>query len=225
MERSHRLPAGQFGEIRTLKLSAAFECLLHGNFVGVLNVAAGGDAGGNASDFNPRRLEEPRNVRRRAFALHRGIGGENELVHAAGLDPAGQAGDAQLVGPDTVQRRESTVQYVIDPAVVTRFFDGRDVRGLFDHANQPLIPIGIRAINAGINVGDVVAHRAEVKAGFELPNGVGELVRVFVGRTKDVEREALRGLAAHAGKLLELVNQASQRLGKSGQRVPRSNYG
>ena len=39
-----------------LQFVAALQGLLHGDFVGIFDVAAGGNAGGNAGDFDTRRL-------------------------------------------------------------------------------------------------------------------------------------------------------------------------
>ena len=76
--------------------------------------------------------------------------------------------------------------------------------------------VGLRAIDAGIDVGDVVADRAQVQAGLHLADGVGEQFGVFVAGAQDVKGEALRRLAAHAGQLLQFFNQSSHRLGESG---------
>ena len=57
---------------------------------------------------------------------------------------------------------------------------------------------------------------AQAKAGLHLANGVGQQFGIFVAGAQDVKREALRGLAAHAGQLLQFFNQSSHGLGKSG---------
>jgi len=193
-----------------------------GDFVGVLDVAADGNSGGNPRDPDAGRLEQLREVGRGGFALDSGVGGDNQFIHASRFDPPGETGDAQLVGTDTVQWRKRPVQNVVHAVVVAGLLDGRDVRRLFHYADQPLIPIRIGTVFAGIDVGDVVANRAEMQAGLQLADRVGQLLRVLVAGAQYMKREALCGLAAYSGQLLQLFNQASHRFGKSGQRGPRS---
>ena len=82
---------------------------------------------------------------------------------------------------------------VVDAVVAAGFFDGGDVGGLFDDADEALVAGGRGAVEAGVDVGDVVADGAEAERGFEGADGVGERGGVGVGRAQDVEGEALRG--------------------------------
>ena len=95
-------------------------------------------------------------------------------------------------GPTPCKRRQRAVQHVIDAVVVAGLFDGGDVGRLLDHAHQPLVARRTGAIDAGIDVGDVVADRAEMQAGLHLADGVGEQFGVLVAGAQDVEGEALR---------------------------------
>jgi hypothetical protein len=57
-----------------------------------------------------------------------------------------------------MQRRDGAVQHVVDAVEVLGLFDRSDVGRLFDHAHQALIACGAAAIDARVNVRDVVTH-------------------------------------------------------------------
>ena len=61
---------------------------------------------------------------------------------------------------DTADGRERAVEDVVDAVVAARLFDGGDVGGLFDDADDVLVADGAGAVAAGIDVGDVVADGA-----------------------------------------------------------------
>ena len=108
------------------------------------------------------------------------------------------------------------MQNVEDAVEMLGLFDGGDVGGLFDDTHQPLVARGAGAIEARINVGDAVAHRAETKIGFDVAHGGGKGFGVFVAGAQDVEGQTLGALGANAGKLFQLVDQTRHRFGKFG---------
>src|SRR5262249_57815296 len=72
------------------------------------------------------------------------------------------------------------------------------------------------AITAWINVCDIATYRAKMKFFFKVADGRGQSFRVLSAGAQNVERHALRALAAYAGKFLEFVDQSSHGLGKLG---------
>src|SRR5690349_16497499 len=92
---------------------------------------------------------------------------------------------------------------------MSRLLHRSDVGGLFDHANEPLVARWAGAIDAGIDISDVIAHRTQAQAGLYFLNGKGESVRVIFAGAKNMERQPLRRLAADARKFFELINQTS----------------
>ncbi len=70
-----------------LKVAAAFEGAGHGDFVGVFDVGAGGDAGGDAGDFDGGvgLVELGGEVDGGGFALSGGGGGEDDFFDGWGL--------------------------------------------------------------------------------------------------------------------------------------------
>src|SRR5258708_3464212 len=110
---------------------------------------------------------------------------------------------------------------MIDAVVKAGSFNGRDAGRLFDHADHALVARGIGAIGTGIDIGDIAANRAEMKVLLEIANGQGESVGVRRARTQQMERHPLGALTAHAGQLLQFVNESSHRLGKFSHFNPR----
>ena len=142
-------------------------------------------------------------VTRGGFAFDRGAGGEDQFsTQATPLDPPDclparrpEVGQAKLLGAYAVERRERAVEHVIDAVVAAGLLDGGDVGGLFDDADQALVAGGLRAVDAGIDVGDVVADGAEAELSLRARMAVGERSGIGFAGAQDVEGEALRGLA------------------------------
>ena len=112
--------------------------------VGVLEIAADRDAGGDARDAHAERLQQPRQVDRRRLAFDRRVGGEDHFLDAAGADARQQALDLQVVGPDALQRRDRAHQHVIQAAEAAGAIDDADVLRLFDDADDAVIAAGDR---------------------------------------------------------------------------------
>src|SRR5512139_2140745 len=97
---SRTIDAGTWMESGSMsELPAAFHRLVHGDVVGVLEVAADGHAHGDARHAHPQRLEQPREVEGGGLPFDVRVGREDHLVGAARVDAAEEALDAQLVGP------------------------------------------------------------------------------------------------------------------------------
>src|SRR5438874_6668970 len=62
---------------------------------------------------------------------------------------------------NAMQRRYGAVQHVVNAVEVACLLNGADVGGLLHHADQLVIARGAGAVNAGINISDVVALRAQ----------------------------------------------------------------
>ena len=202
----------KFYATRELQFAAAFHGAGHCDFVGVFDVAAGGDAGGDAGDFDVKGAEGGGEPGGCGFAFEGGAGGEDDFVDFAVLDAGEEVGGAELVGADAVERGECAVEDVVDALVAAGALNGGDAGGLLDDADEALVADGGGTVGAGIDIGDVVADGAEAEAGFEGVDGVGEGGGVFLGGAEDVEGEALGGFGADAGKFFEFVDEAGERL-------------
>ena len=84
--------------------ASSFHRLPHRQVVGILEIAADGNAGGNPRHAYAKRLEETREVDRRGLALDRRVGGKNDLLDAAVIDARQQTLDLQIIRPDAMKR-------------------------------------------------------------------------------------------------------------------------
>src|ERR1039458_4795174 len=143
------------GQLILLESSPAVHCAGHRHFVGILDVAAGWDAGGDAGDSDIEGAQGAGEPVGGGFAFQSGAGGYDDLVHFAAFDAGDQSAGAQLVRPHAVQGREGSMEDMVDALVAAGPLDGGDVAGLLHHADQALVAGGTGAIGAGIDVGDV----------------------------------------------------------------------
>jgi hypothetical protein len=97
-----------------------------------------------------------------------------------------------------MERRQRSVQYVVDAVVAAGLFNHRNVPRFLDHANDPLASCRAGAINARVHIGDVVAGRAQQQPGLQLAHCIGQRSRIFGAGAKYVEGETLRALGADA---------------------------
>jgi len=74
------------------------------------------------------------------------------------------------------------MKHMVDAIEVASLLDGGDVRWLFDDTHQSLIARGAAAVNAGIDIRDVVADRTESKALLDVANSASECVCILVAR-------------------------------------------
>src|SRR5207302_6618676 len=78
---------------------------------------------------------------------------------------------------------------------------------------------GTGAVGAGVDVGDVVAHRAEAEIRFDVAHGLRQAFGIFIAGAKNVEGETLGALSSNARELLQLVNEARHGFGETGHLV------
>jgi len=204
-----------------LHFPAAFDGLQHGDFVGVFDVAAYGNAHGDAGHAQSLSLplQLLGQVGGGGFAFDGGIGGEDDFFDFAAADPADQVGDAQLLGPYTMQWRNRAVEHVVDAVKMPRLLDRGNVGWFLHHANDLLIAGRTAAVHAGIDVGDVVADRAQTQLGLDVSNRGGESLGVIFARAQNVKGEALGALVADSRQLLEFVDEPGHGFGKFGHRI------
>ena len=66
--------------------------------------------------LHPERLEEPGQVHGGGLALDVGVGGEDHLGDALGVDPAQELLDPELLGADALDRRDRALEHVVAAA-------------------------------------------------------------------------------------------------------------
>src|SRR5206468_10453944 len=108
-------PTGRGNVTHTvLNLAAAFQSLGHRDLIGVFEIPADGQPEGQPRGAYFDRAELLGEVKRRRFAFHIRIRGDDDLPYAAGPHAAEHALDVDLVRPHALQRRERAEQDVID---------------------------------------------------------------------------------------------------------------
>ena len=158
----------------------------------------------------PSGLSSRREVDRGRLAFDVRVGREDDLVGAARLDAAEQALDPQLVGPDALQRRERAHQHVVGAVVVAAPLDGQHVGRLLHDADHPAVARLVGADRARVDIGHVVADGAVGDAVLDVADRLAQQVGLRARRLQDVEREALRALAADARQALQLLDEARE---------------
>src|SRR5215831_10688775 len=113
-----------------------------------------------------------------------------------------------------MQGRNRSVQHVENSVEMLGLLDGGNVRWFFDDADQALVTGGACAIDTRVNVGDVVADRAEAQAGLYVTDGSRQRFGVFITGSQNVKGKALRAFRSYARELFELINEARHRFGK-----------
>jgi len=158
-ERSVAAPRNDTGTtITSLQLAPAFHGFEHCDFIGVLDVAADGDAGCDAGYTQPWPLEQAGNIDRRRFPFDGGIGRDDYFVHFPSIYTAREVADPELVRPNPMEGRNRSMKHVIYTVEVPSLFYGSDVGRFFDDAYLPLVAQRTAAVGTGINICDVVAH-------------------------------------------------------------------
>src|SRR5947207_13679981 len=99
------------------------------------------------------------------------------------------------------------MQHMKDPVEVLGFFDGGNVCRLFDHADQALIAGSTGAVSTGIDIGDVVANRAEPELGCDVAHRLGQSFGVIVARAEEVKGKTLCALGANSWELYQFIDE------------------
>lgn len=199
-----------------LEFPAALERAREGDVVGVFEVGAAGQATGEACHLHAGRANEPLDEHGSCFTLKAGIGGHDDLLDYAILQAENQFSDVDIFRANTVHRIEDAVKHVILAAVAARTVDCEHIKWLFDDADDGAVAAFIRAVAAGVTLGDVHADRAEVDAPLDFEHGVGELLRLLLARPENVVGESLGRLRADAGQPVKRLDQALDGFGSAG---------
>src|SRR5437667_328598 len=70
--------------------------------------------------------------------------------------------------------------------------DGCNVGGFFHYADEPLISGSAAAVNAGINIRDVIAYRAQPQLGLHVAHSACQRLCIVVACAQNMKRQALR---------------------------------
>ena len=90
-------------------------------------------------NLDAERLQQPRNVHRRGFALGVRIGGEDNLLGLLLRHALDQLADTDVVRSDVPHRRQRAVQHMIQTLVLLRALERNYVARLCHHADHLLV--------------------------------------------------------------------------------------
>src|SRR5262245_40085116 len=98
------------------------------------------------------------------------------------------------------------MQNVIKTFVLASLFNSDDIIRLFDNEDGGFVARRTGTETARINVCDVIAHRAEDNALFDLMDGFNQLISFCSVSAKDVKGQPLSRFMPDAGQALQLIN-------------------
>src|SRR3954470_3501453 len=140
--------------------AATLERTAQGDLVGVLEVAPDREAARDTGGAHPDGLEQPGQVHGGGLALDVGVGGEDHLGDALGVDPGQQLLHPQLLRPDALDGRDRTLQHVVTAGELVGALHGDDVARLLDDAERRGVAPLVEAVAAELAFGDVEATPA-----------------------------------------------------------------
>src|SRR5690606_5406290 len=116
--------------------AAAEEGSAQGHLVGVVEVAADGQPGGQARDGQLERSEQAGEIGGGGLALDVRVQREDDLLGLPGAEAAHQLGDAQVVRAYAADRVDRAAEHVVAALELADLLDRDDVLGLLDHADH-----------------------------------------------------------------------------------------
>src|SRR5581483_5281947 len=120
--------------------------------------------------------------------------------------------NSQLLGADPAQRRERSVQYVIEPAEGVCGLDRQDIMRLFHHADLIVLAMRVAAVEAQVAFTNVVALRANAELVFDVEKRLGEVLNIVAGSSQQMKGDTLSGFLADARQPFTLLNKPRERL-------------
>src|SRR3954452_14877130 len=159
------------------------------DLVGVLEVAAHRQPGGEARDRDAgrARAQPVGDVQRGRLAGGGRVRRQHHLADLGAVDARVELRDLEVVGLDAVDRRERAAEDVVPAAVLVGALDRDDVAGLLHDADQRRVAALVLADRAERALGEVEADLAEGDLLLDVPDRLGERVRVLRRGAEDVE--------------------------------------
>jgi hypothetical protein len=190
-----------------LEFPATDQGAAQGVLVQVLELSPHGDPGGDAGDAKPEGLEATGEVKSGGLALNIGVGGEDHLLDAEGLDATLQVSQAQIIWPNALERGQNAVHDVVETEVGSGALKGHHVDDLPHDAERFPIPGRVPADSARLPFTEHVALSAEDDLAMELDQGHAEAAGIVGGLGENMHSEAGRGALADPRKPREQGGQ------------------
>ncbi len=184
----------------------------HGELIVILQIAADGNAVGDAGNVNVHIGQGAGNVAGGHVAVFRGIGGEDQLFNWLVLQPLQKLFDSKLLGHNAPLRHDDAVQHVVQAVILARGLHDLHVLGPLHHADHRAVPVLAFTNAAGIGIGVIVADAALSDFLASFLNGHGQLLRLFLRRIQQKVAEAPGGLRADPRQPTQAIDQLFQGL-------------
>ena len=173
-------------------------------------VAADGEPAGEPGDAHPPP-QSIREVGSCGFPCHGRVGGEDDLLDSALLDPALEAADSEIRRFHAVEGRERAPEDVVKAAKLMRTLERHDVDRLLDHADQRAVAPRVRAHFAKLLLGEVAAFATEAYAGLHVLDRMCELEGVVRPGGEEMKRQPLGRTPPDSGQLRQLGDEVLDR--------------
>jgi len=112
---------------------------------------------------------------------------------------------AQILGSNSIERREHPTQDMVTPLKRTRFLQQQHVYGPFNHAKEGRLPPGILAESTRLHFGQATAPFANLDAFARGQQCLGKLANLVRAGLDDVQREAFGGSGSDTRQPTELL--------------------
>ena len=172
-----------------------------------LQLTAQRHAVGNPRGDQAFVVEQLRDVVRRRFAFHCGVGGEDDFGKGPRLFyPRHQLRNADRFRPQAIQRRQVPLEHEI-AATEAGLLHRINVHRPFDYAKQRVIAARVGALRAQIVFGQRAALAAMADAFHGLAQGLGQTGTAAAITFEQLQRHALSGFLTHAWQGAQSVDQ------------------
>ena len=191
--------------------AASGEGTLEGELVGVFEAASGGEAVGDAGDWNPERLEDLDEVVCGSLAFDIGAEGEDEFGGVLVADALDEGLDTELGGADVVEGGKAAAEGVVKTAEGAAALEGEDVGGLLDDAEFTALAFRVAADATEGSGGEKPALAARLDLLGCMADRLCELGRAGVLVPEEPKGAALRAAGAETGEAAEFAGEGVER--------------
>ena len=184
--------------------------LPQGLLVGVLDLAAHGQAVGDTGHLEPQGPQFLGHVGGGGLPFKAGVEAQDHLLDPFLPDPVQQFPDADIVRTHSLQGRNHPAQDVVEALKPPHLFDGQQVPRLRHHHELALAAPRVGAEGTEFLVRKGEAAPAEPNLLFELHQGVGQFQHLGLRGPEEVHSQAGGGLFPHPGPAAQSHDHPSQ---------------
>src|SRR5206468_3101503 len=136
---------------RRLHLASSFERSGKRDFIGILEITADRQSARQASYSDPERPHQTMDIHRRCLALEVRVRRQQDFRDCARAKPPEQLAYPKILWPNAVDRRDRTVQDVVETTVRACALQRQHVKRLLDDTYSRMVASWIFTQSTGIN--------------------------------------------------------------------------